>query len=176
MNRPYAEWAPTLGGVYLYLLYDAGFVSDIKTVVPPEHRHWDADEKVWYVGQNYASEAIRLSRKYWPYLDTTRYDQRTNGGYDPFTRRSQSRQRGYQWASFNFGGQSSGAGWSQSPPPSTGHPALAKMHLLPTAPPEVVKAVFRALAMLYHPDKGGSAEQMRELNEAYDQLRKAGKV
>jgi hypothetical protein len=44
------------------------------------------------------------------------------------------------------------------------------LHLLPSAPPEVVKAAYRALAVLNHPDKGGCEETMKRLNEAYKRL------
>jgi hypothetical protein len=44
------------------------------------------------------------------------------------------------------------------------------LHLLPSAPPEVVKAAYRALAVLNHPDKGGDEEAMKRLNEAYGRL------
>jgi hypothetical protein len=44
------------------------------------------------------------------------------------------------------------------------------LHLLPSAPPEVVKAAYRALATLHHPDKGGDEEKMKRLNEAYGRL------
>ena len=36
------------------------------------------------------------------------------------------------------------------------------------SPPEVVEAAYKALAKLRHPDVGGSAEQMAELNAARD--------
>ena len=44
------------------------------------------------------------------------------------------------------------------------------LHLLPSAPPEVVKAAYRALAVLNHPDKGGETEVMQRINDAYKQL------
>jgi len=37
-----------------------------------------------------------------------------------------------------------------------------------SAPIEVIKASFKALASLYHPDKGGNNEKMKKLNIAYD--------
>jgi len=44
-------------------------------------------------------------------------------------------------------------------------------HLLPSAPPEVVKAAYKALATLHHPDKpGGDDERMRVINDAYRRL------
>jgi DnaJ-domain-containing protein 1 len=60
-----------------------------------------------------------------------------------------------------------------TPPPSkprTSDPYTA-LWLLPGAPPEVVKAAYKALATLHHPDKpGGDGERMRAINSAYQQL------
>ncbi len=44
------------------------------------------------------------------------------------------------------------------------------LHLLPSAPPEVIKAAYRALAQLHHPDHGGSNQAMQKINEAYELL------
>jgi hypothetical protein len=178
--RPYAEYAPTLGGVYLYLTYDAGFVAEIKSLVPPEARHWDSEEKVWYVGQAYAHRAIGLARKFWPHINTSAYDNQRNTGYDHARARRGQSQQGYRWDWFGTGGQHQ-TGYARgdtsfSSGGSAGHPALATLFVTSGAPPEVVKAAYRALALLYHPDKGGDPSKMRELNEAYDQLRKAGKA
>jgi len=49
--------------------------------------------------------------------------------------------------------------------------AHAVLHLLPSAPPEVVRAAYKALAMKHHPDHGGDTEAMQRLNEAYERLR-----
>jgi len=49
--------------------------------------------------------------------------------------------------------------------------AAACLYLLPSAPPEVVTAAYRALAKQYHPDRGGSTEQMQRLNAALEVLR-----
>jgi hypothetical protein len=54
------------------------------------------------------------------------------------------------------------------PPSLTG--AYATLHLLPTAPPELVKAAYRCLAMINHPDVGGDTESMQQINVAYAQL------
>jgi hypothetical protein len=54
-----------------------------------------------------------------------------------------------------------------APPP--GNP-FAVLHLLPSAPPEVVDAAFRALAKKFHPDKGGDPAVMRQLAEAHTVL------
>ncbi len=44
------------------------------------------------------------------------------------------------------------------------------LHLLPTAPPEVVRAAYKALSLKHHPDLGGDVRAMQQLNEAYKQL------
>ena len=41
------------------------------------------------------------------------------------------------------------------------------LHVQPDAPAEVVKAAYRALMSLHHPDKGGDAEKAILVNEAY---------
>jgi hypothetical protein len=49
--------------------------------------------------------------------------------------------------------------------------AHATLHLLPSAPPELVRAAFKCLAQLHHPDKpGGDTEAMQKINAAYRRL------
>ena len=48
--------------------------------------------------------------------------------------------------------------------------AYRTLYLLPEAPPELVKAAYRALAQIYHPDHGGDTEAMQRINEAYRML------
>lgn len=49
--------------------------------------------------------------------------------------------------------------------------ALAEMFLTPNAPDFVIVAVFKALAKRYHPDAGGSTEQMQKLNRLMEVVR-----
>lgn len=50
---------------------------------------------------------------------------------------------------------------------------FAVLHLLPSAPPEVIKAAYKALALITHPDRGGDAEAFRKIQEAYEELTSA---
>lgn len=50
--------------------------------------------------------------------------------------------------------------------------AFALLHLDPSAPLEVIQAVWRALARHAHPDAGGNVERMKALNHAYDVARR----
>lgn len=54
--------------------------------------------------------------------------------------------------------------------PLNGSGPYAVLHLAPDAPPEVVKAAQRALAMLHHPDRGGSEADMKRINNAADEI------
>ncbi len=51
--------------------------------------------------------------------------------------------------------------------------ALVVLHLLPTAPPELVTAAHRCLAKLHHPDAGGSTVVMQRINRAVESIREA---
>jgi hypothetical protein len=58
------------------------------------------------------------------------------------------------------------------PPPPRPKPVdpYTALHLLPSAPPEVIKAAYRALAVKLHPDHGGNEEEMKRINAAYKRL------
>jgi hypothetical protein len=47
-----------------------------------------------------------------------------------------------------------------------------RLYLTPDAPKFIVKAVYKALAFEYHPDRGGNTEQFQELMEAYAKILK----
>lgn len=48
--------------------------------------------------------------------------------------------------------------------------AYSALHLLPSAPDELVKHAYRVMCRLYHPDKGGTTREMQRVNEAYGRL------
>jgi hypothetical protein len=61
------------------------------------------------------------------------------------------------------------------PPPRPGRltraDAFTALHLLPTAPPELVKAAHKVLALKFHPDRpGGDLRTMQAVNAAFDLL------
>ena len=173
-QRPYAEWAPTLGGVYLYLKYNAGFVNLLKDTVPAHERSWDGAQKVWYVGQNYATNAILTAKEFWPNLDTSNYDRRSKGQYDHArTSTSSSTSAGHQWQRNGPYGRTHFNAPCTAPAPPNDY---ATLYLVTGAPPEVVREVYKALARLYHPDKGGDPARMQTINAAMDRLKKVGKA
>lgn len=54
--------------------------------------------------------------------------------------------------------------------PTRGSSAHATLFVTPDAPMEVIRAAYKALAMLYHPDLGGDPNAMVALNQAYETL------
>jgi hypothetical protein len=48
--------------------------------------------------------------------------------------------------------------------------AYRTLHLLPSAPDELVKHAYRVMCKIHHPDKGGTTREMQRVNEAYGRL------
>jgi len=46
--------------------------------------------------------------------------------------------------------------------------AWAELWLVPGAPPEVIRAAYRVMAQLHHPDRGGDTAAMQRINAAYE--------
>lgn len=59
--------------------------------------------------------------------------------------------------------------WAPPRRPAPADP-YAALHLLPSAPPELIKAAYRRLAQIHHPDAGGTHERMVEINRAFETL------
>lgn len=151
--------------VELRFPYNAQLVELIKKRIPASYRKFVPESKVWIIRSadpSWLRLAIDMMRGVYPHakvVDEPRPD---------FT---------YTYRS--TGGTSSGTGsghtyWEVPPRRPVADPDYTALHLLPTAPPEVVAVVYRALSKLYHPDKGGSHERMLTINEAYENLRSRG--
>ncbi len=106
--------------------------------------------------------------------------------YDPSTRKwvvgepaSQSLHRWLSYARTTFSAQVQWVGdaadadpeaeWTPPAKPKVVDP-YQTLHLLPSAPPELIRAAFKCLAAIFHPDHGGNEEKMKELNRAYKRL------
>ncbi len=82
--------------------------------------------------------------------------------------RSASRPRDSRYSAAGIGGDTFG-----STLPRTLEDAYAALYLRPGAPPLIVKAVYRALAQLHHPDMGGDPLIMTRINAAYATIQRA---
>jgi len=144
----YIRWSDS-GDADAWWPFDEAAKEEFKRRIPPHARKWDADRRCWRVAAAWAEDTARWLEHRFPGA------RRIN---EPQARK----QSGYG---------------------STGGPATpirprepwATLHLLPTAPMEVVEAAYRALARLHHPDRGGSTLQMQVINGAYQQLKEVAR-
>jgi hypothetical protein len=127
-------------------------VSSIKGLIEPGFRDYRPAQKCWAV-DSYAKSSLDEWLKYVqseiPAVKVV---------WVGASEAKEERQRQHQWPP---------AGYRKQP---TREELCARLHLLPDAPAEVVKAAYKALAQLNHPDKGGDEEAMKLLNEAYAKL------
>ena len=61
--------------------------------------------------------------------------------------------------------------WDQLGRLAKGLEARNVLGVSPSAGPEAIEAAYRRLVMEHHPDRGGTAEQFRRVQEAYERLK-----
>jgi hypothetical protein len=126
-------------------------IEALKDYVPACHRVYVPERKTWRI-DGYAHDCLQ--------------------GWLAYARTTFNAQ--VQW----IGGEAYAdpeAEWTPPPPPRQKPKPKAVdpyqvLHLRETAPPELVKVAYRCLAQIHHPDRGGSEETMKRLNEAYGKL------
>jgi hypothetical protein len=121
----------------------------LKNFVSPVYRKYEPNARKWVVGEP-ATESFRG----WLAYARTTFNARI------------------EWLGETY--EDPEAEWTPPPPPrpprSKALDPHATLWLLPGAPPELVRAAFKCLAQIHHPDKGGDEEVMKRLNEAYGRL------
>jgi hypothetical protein len=117
-------------------------IASLKRTVPPHLREYEPDTKQWFV-----ADAARTQLDRWlGHLFVTH-------GVEA------------EWLTSDDAGER-----ARKPHTSAKADPFATLHLLPTAPMEVVRAAYKALAMKHHPDLGGDTQAMQRLNQAYREL------
>jgi hypothetical protein len=120
-------------------------INTLKSYISPDARTFDPQAKQW----NIAKDADEMFQRWLVYARTVL------GAKDEWLKQGEARRER-----------------PHAPPrhPKASDPYVT-LHLLPSAPPEVVKAAYKALATLHHPDKpGGETEVMQRINAAYRTL------
>jgi len=137
--------------------YNKRFHELLRTGVKPlSYRKYDRDSKKWSIHVSKLPLVIAFGKRFFAHVD-----------YSALPEEIQIRlvqllqDGGYR--------EDLGPGPAASAAVKTPHQIL---YLLPTAPPAVVKASYRALASLHHPDHGGSSEDFRAIQKAYDEILK----
>lgn len=112
------------------------------------YRQYDNTTQIWLVHYTWLGWLVHLARSYGYSID-----------YASLPTTWQLRAAGAQ-----LSGENGTSVLAESP--------YLKLHVLEDAPIEVVRAAYKALAQIHHPDAGGSAERFREVSDAYQAILK----
>lgn len=123
--------------------------DDLKACVPAGCRKWDKETRTWLTQAIFGPRVQVWAHRWF------------DAGRIRVVRRDQHAE--------SRGARDPRAGSPSREPRSSPHETL---WILPGAPPELIKAAYRVLAALNHPDRGGDAEQMKRINLAYEALGK----
>ena len=150
MKTPRLTYYPT--GVLLTAPYDADLtpimVAELKRLIPPHARRYLPATREWFVTSAYEDQARVIFRATWPH-----YEEEEGHGDDPTSQRPRD-----------------------SHPPFAADRHYAALHLLPSAPRELIDSAYRTLVKLNHPDRLPTPEQVRgharmvAINGAYEAL------
>ncbi len=135
------------GDARLRFPFCQGLVDELKAQIPAHCRAWTPQTKTWFIAAPYVNRAARLAEGY---FDVEYIDA-------PQAQQDTSS--------------------AAPPPPRPLHPdPYATLHLLPSAPPELIEAAARALAKIHHPDlrpeheKALATATMARINRAAEDL------
>lgn len=139
--RPDGEWIRITGAT------SKSFIEYLKFgIKPTSYRRYDAETRTWLVHWKQLRLLVYAARRYFDYVDYSELPT--------------------DWQMYVVGAdipQSVVADYVEDNP-------FNKLFVTEDAPNEVIRAAYKALASLYHPDRGGSSEKMAELNLAYDKI------
>jgi hypothetical protein len=133
----------TRTGCELSCPYDEDFLQDLKDSIPGFARKWDAERKLWAIKIPYVEIAVSVARLFFSATERGKREEGAKQSATPCARPHYD--------------------------PQSDHSVL---HLLPSAPQELVKAAYRCLALLNHPDRGGDTATMQKINSAFTRLTK----
>jgi hypothetical protein len=163
-----ARISRSFGKLILETPYVAEYVNALKTVIPSQFRDYTGNG-LWAIDPRYFSCALALYKHFFGdgYIDST------NGVAEPQV--SDWKERWEVWkTTSNKRGEKENP--RQPPRSSQSSNAFSVLYVTSNAPPEVIKAVYRTLASIHHPDKGGDLAVMQQINAAYEELKRKGLV
>ena len=144
--------------------YNSEWITAIKYCIPLKNRSYV--ERVWIFDPQFYTAARTITEHF---FGSTVIDS-TGGVSEP-----QSNLWKERWSAFKEGKNESRAkapkqdmSWGDSP--------FEVLYVTTAAPKEVIQAAYRILCKMTHPDVGGNPEEMKRINEAYDKLKRAGRV
>ena len=125
------------------------FAKTVKAGIRPHsYRRWNADDETWEVHWKWVNWVVGVARKYYDEVDWSQLPDK--------------------WQMAAAGAQVA-AGENQPVDASSPFEALS---VAESAPDEVVKAAYKALAKIYHPDSpNGDSSKFRQIDDAYRKIK-----
>lgn len=147
--------------------YNEDYVECLKYCVPPQDRQWDPNSRLWLVSKRYYGFALHTLRHFFggAFIDSV-------GGLEE-AQAEDWKEKFDVWIAGSAKRQKQEKRGAARPTKSDDG-AYAVLFVRNNAPAAVIKAAYRALSVIYHPDKGGDVEMMQRLNAAYDELKHKG--
>lgn len=177
------------GNYALFCTYNAAFIEDLKSSLEWWQRYWNPEEKVWVIHREAFRKAAEICMRYGQvkFVDQDideperkrqaeakaererqererserRAQEQARQDHDRYQRQQRERREQNGWRDNRRHNTTTAQSSGASDP-------YRVLHLQSDAPLEVVRAAYRALAVLHHPDRGGDEEVMKQLNIAHD--------
>lgn len=130
------------------------FLSFIKYGLKPEsYRRWNPDRRRWEVYCEKLLLVVSMGRRFFNHVDYSSLPERIQ-----ITIAKHAKEHADDC--------------KKSIRTTDGENPYQVLHLLPSAPFELVQSAYKTLAFLSHPDKGGDKDQFQRIDAAYRQLKK----
>ncbi len=167
--------------VGVYAAYSVPFATKdyFKSLIPPQKRWWVPEQKIWLVNLEVglldaleaAVEAGRIRIQEDPALHGKGMEaMKMQDKAGPTSPPSPGPGSHYESFAEFFHAYKYQSRPRDPVPPASPANAFDVLCITPSAPLEVGKAAYRALALLLHPDNGGSHEAMQNLNKAWAEV------
>lgn len=155
------------------------FVDEMRNL-PSRSRSWVPERRVWVVYEPYVEQAVKITLNLFPNAETVGTP--TSGSSESGSGGNWGKWQdtGYQYRERSSNGHRSnwkedrtGSGRASEAPRTGGDHATLFVTL--DAPETVVRASYKALAIMYHPDRSddpGATRKMQDVNAAYGRIKK----
>lgn len=135
--------------------YNKRFSDHLKFgIFPISYRIWDNTKSRWKVHVSKIPETVIIAKRYFDYIDYSALPEEIQIEIVECVEKHNKRKYKQQKIKKDV--------------VSSPHESL---FVLKTAPHEVIRAAYKALAIKYHPDHGGDPKKFREIQEAWEKLK-----
>src|SRR6266498_2981910 len=179
------------GNYALFSPYSADFVEDLKSTLEWWERFWNSAEKAWIIDRSAFKRAAEVCSRHGKVIfrgnvpdnpERQRQEEaqararvadweQKKRERDAWERQQRERQEREQREQRESDQRERARQQAARPTNGSGCP-YRTLHLQLDAPIELVRAAYRALALIHHPDRGGDTRRMQEINSAFDQIKR----